>query len=82
MPIHRANKKIDCIDEQGDLVKPAEPNGYKLETFIFDILAFYEGVTVFEIVREDEFAPIKNATGVDSLESARELLVRKTGITL
>ena len=82
MPIHRANKKIDCIDELGNPVKPAEPNGYKLETFILDILAFYEGVTVFEIVREDEFAPIKNATGVDSLESARELLVRKTGITL
>ncbi len=82
MPIHRANKKIDCIDEQGNPVNPVEPNGYKLETFIFDILAFYEGVTVFEIVREDEFAPIKNATGVDSLESARELLVRKTGIEL
>ena len=82
MPIHRANKKIDCIDAQGNPVKPEEPNGYKLETFIFDILAFYEGVTVFEIVREDEFAPIKNATGVDSLESARELLVRKTGIEL
>ena len=82
MPIHRANKKIDCIDEQGNPVNPLEPNGYKLETFIFDILAFYEGVTVFEIVREDEFAPIKNATGVDSLESARELLVRKTGIEL
>lgn len=82
MPIHRANKKIDCIDEQGNPVNPVEPNGYKLETFIFDILAFYEGVTVFEVVREDEFAPIKNATGVDSLESARELLVRKTGIEL
>ena len=27
----------------------------------------------FEVVREKEFAPIKNKTGVDSVESAREL---------
>lgn len=82
MPIHRANKKIECIDEQGNPIKPAEPNGYKLETFIFDILAFYDSITVFEVVREDEFAPIKNRTGVDSLDTARELLVKKTGIQL
>ena len=35
----------------------------------------------FEVVREKEFAPIKNKTGVDSVESARELL-RKNGIEL
>ena len=82
MPIHRANKKIECLDEQGNHIKPEQPNGYKLETFIFDILAFFDAVTVFEVVREDEFAPIKNRTGVDSLDTARELLVQKTGIEL
>lgn len=82
MPIHRANKKIECLDEQGNRITPSEPNGYKLETFIFDILGFYDAVTVFEVVREDEFAPIKNKTGVDSLDTARELLVKKTGIQL
>lgn len=30
-------------------------------------------------VRDEEFAPIKSLTGVDSLETARELL-RKNGI--
>jgi len=39
-------------------------------------------VTVFEVIREDEFAPIKNRVGVDSLDSARALLVKKTGIDL
>ncbi len=82
MPIHRANKKIECIDAEGNPVHPEEPNGYKLETFIFDILAFFDAVTVFEVIREDEFAPIKNRVGVDSLDSARALLVKKTGIDL
>jgi UDP-N-acetylglucosamine/UDP-N-acetylgalactosamine diphosphorylase len=35
----------------------------------------------FEVVREKEFAPVKNATGVDSVESARNLL-QKNGITI
>ena len=82
LPIHRANKKIVCLDPLGRLIQPEEPNGYKLETFIFDILSIYDAVTVFEVVREDEFAPIKNQTGVDSLDTARQLLVRKTGIVL
>ena len=38
-------------------------------------------VLPFEVIREREFAPIKNKTGVDSVESARELL-RKNGVEL
>ena len=40
-----------------------------------------ESCLPFEVVREKEFAPIKNKTGVDSVESARELL-KKNGIIL
>lgn len=82
MPIHRANKKIECINEAGERCIPDQPNGYKLETFIFDILAFFDAITVFEVIREEEFAPIKNRTGVDSLDTARALLVQKRGIQL
>ena len=35
----------------------------------------------FEVERRKEFAPIKNKTGVDSIESARELL-KENGIEL
>ena len=35
----------------------------------------------YEVVREKEFAPVKNKTGVDSIESARELL-KENGIEL
>lgn len=82
LPMHLANKKISCIDENGYKIQPQEPNGYKLETFIFDILSCYDEITVFEVVREDEFAPIKNKCGDDSPETARALLVNKTGIQL
>ena len=40
-----------------------------------------ESCLPFEVVREREFAPIKNKTGVDSVESARELL-KKNGVEL
>ena len=35
----------------------------------------------FEVEREKEFAPVKNATGVDSVDSARALL-QKNGIEI
>ena len=35
----------------------------------------------YEVIREHEFAPIKNKEGVDSVETARELC-KKNGIEL
>ena len=35
----------------------------------------------YEVEREREFAPVKNATGTDSVDTARELL-RKNGVVL
>lgn len=74
MPVHKAFKKIACLDETGKTVSPDAPNAYKLETFIFDILEAFPAVTAQEVEREKEFAPIKNAEGVDSPETARALL--------
>ncbi|MDO4804747.1 MAG: UDPGP type 1 family protein [Lachnospiraceae bacterium] len=81
LPIHIARKKIACIDAEGKEVKAEEPNGCKFELFIFDLLRALEGCLPYEVVRECEFAPIKNKTGVDSLETARELC-KKNGIEL
>lgn len=71
---HIVEKKIPYIDEAGNLVKPETPNGYKFETLILDMIHLFENCLPYEVVREHEFAPIKNRTGVDSLDSARELL--------
>ena len=74
MPLHIVEKKVPYIDENEELVSPAEPNGYKFETLILDMVHKMDKCLSFEVVREKEFAPIKNLHGVDSLDSARELL--------
>lgn len=81
MPTHVVEKKIPYINEKAELVKPQEPNGYKFETLVLDMIHMMDNCLSFEVEREHEFAPIKNATGVDSLESARELM-EKNGIEL
>ncbi len=74
MPIHVVHKKVPYINENGDLVKPKKENAYKFETLVLDMIHMQEKCLSFEVDRQREFAPVKNATGVDSVESARELL--------
>ena len=75
LPWHRADKKIPFIDENGSAVAPSEPNGVKLESFIFDALPLASRTMVMEFDRAEVFAPTKNPTGVDSAESCRQMLV-------
>ncbi|TFG50108.1 MAG: UDPGP type 1 family protein, partial [Candidatus Brocadiia bacterium] len=75
LPLHRAVKKIPCIDPKGDLIEPAEPNGVKLETFVFDALPLASRSIILQTIREEEFAPIKNASGVDSAVTSREMMI-------
>jgi len=81
LPLHIVEKKIPCLDENGELFKPEAPNGYKYENLVLDMIHQCDSCLPFEVVREKEFAPIKNKTGVDSVESARELL-EKNGVVL
>ncbi|MGI6072152.1 MAG: UTP--glucose-1-phosphate uridylyltransferase [Lachnospiraceae bacterium] len=74
LPFHMVEKKIPHIDENGNHVMPEEPNGYKYETLILDMISMMDGCLVYEVDRSREFAPIKNAVGKDSPESARKLL--------
>lgn len=76
LPYHASAKAIPTVDAAGRTVAPAEPNGYKLERFVFDALPAAERVCVLEVRPEEEFAPIKNAEGKDSPGSARRDLVR------
>ena len=73
LPYHVAVKKADYIDANGNFIKASKPNAKKFEQFIFDIFELFSEVCVLRVRREDEFAPIKNATGEDSPETALEL---------
>ncbi len=81
MPLHIVEKKVPYIDENGVAVKPETPNAYKFETLILDMVYMMDDCLSFEVEREKEFAPVKNPSGVDSVESARELL-QKNGIEI
>lgn len=81
IPVHIVTKKIERLCEDGVTRKPEKENGKKFETLVVDLIKPMESVLPFEVVREKEFAPIKNKTGVDSVESARELL-KQNGVQL
>ncbi|HOK08347.1 MAG TPA: UTP--glucose-1-phosphate uridylyltransferase [Candidatus Hydrogenedens sp.] len=72
-PWHKAHKKIPYIDENGHLLKPSQPNGYKFETFIFDALRYTSHAPVaVEIGRLGEYTPIKQYDGKNSVVEARK----------
>lgn len=81
LTVHVVEKKIPYINEKGEAISPTEPNGYKFELLVLDMIHMMKNNLAFEVVREREFAPIKNLHGVDSVDSARELLV-KNGVKL
>jgi UDP-N-acetylglucosamine pyrophosphorylase len=54
--------------------KHTEISGYKFEKFVFDALPLSAKNVILEGLREEEFAPVKNASGQDSAESAKKLM--------
>ncbi len=81
LPLHVVEKQIPYRDEDGRHIEPDVPNGYKYETLVLDMIHEVDTCLAYEVDREKEFAPIKNATGIDSVETARELC-KKNGIAL
>ena len=88
LPWHRADKKV-AYYENGNIITPEEPNAVKLEAFIFDALPLATRTMILEADRKECFAPTKNKTGVDSVESCRQSILARdarrlaaAGITL
>jgi UDP-N-acetylglucosamine/UDP-N-acetylgalactosamine diphosphorylase len=74
LPVHKAHKKLAHVNARGERLTPREPNGYKLEMFAMDTLPDAERVVILACDRDAEFAPVKNAEGVDSVASARAMM--------
>ena len=75
LPYHVAFKKAKYIDCDGNLIVSEKPNAYKFESFIFDAFEKLDDLVVLRVKRENEFAPVKNAEGEDSPETARNLYI-------
>ena len=75
LPLHKALKKAEYIDLNGEKIEAKEPNSYKFESFIFDAFETLDDMRILRGVREEDFAPVKNAEGVDSPATARELYI-------
>ena len=73
LPYHIAFKKATYIDKDGNKVVPTSPNAFKFEAFLFDAFGEVDDMAILRVKREEEFAPVKNASGVDSPETARKL---------
>jgi len=77
LPLHIAHKKVPYCDDSGETIRPDEPNAYKFEKFIFDVLPDAEKALNVEFAREEEFSPVKNAAGADSPETSRRDMMLK-----
>lgn len=77
LPFHRADKKIRCIAPDGSIFNPDKPNGVKFEMFVFDALPFAANPVIIETLREDDFSPVKNASGLDSPQTCRDDQLRQ-----
>lgn len=73
LPYHEAKKKVPYSLPDGTSVDPKEPNGIKFETFIFDSFMQANDVEVLRVLRNEEFAPVKNREGEDSPATAAEM---------
>lgn len=69
LPYHCAKKNMYIKTANGSI---SQIDVWKFETFVFDAIPLAEKTLAMEVKREEEFSPVKNITGVDSPEKAKE----------
>jgi UDP-N-acetylglucosamine/UDP-N-acetylgalactosamine diphosphorylase len=82
LPLHRADKRVPCVDGDGRQVEPEVPNAVKLEMFVFDAMPLAKQTVVLETVRGEEFSPVKDADGQDSPATCRQHQVERAAAWL
>ncbi|MGN1298215.1 MAG: UTP--glucose-1-phosphate uridylyltransferase [Clostridia bacterium] len=69
---HRAFKKNAFVNEEGMKQVPDKPNSFKFENFIFDSFSFFDDMLLLRVDADEEFAPIKDFTGIYNPDTAKE----------
>lgn len=69
---HRAFKKNAFVNEEGMKQVPDKPNSYKFENFIFDAFSYFDDMLLLRVNPNEEFAPIKDFTGIYNPDTAKE----------
>lgn len=76
LPAHVAHKKVPFCDKNGVTVTPEDPNAFKFEKFIFDVIPRAACSLNVVFAREAEFSPVKNAEGEDSPATCQRDMTR------
>jgi UDP-N-acetylglucosamine/UDP-N-acetylgalactosamine diphosphorylase len=71
LPYHCARKNTDITDRNGQSIRL---DVWKFETFVFDAIPLAERTCCMEVIREEEFAPVKNSEGTDTPKTARQAM--------
>ena len=78
LAFHVARKKVPHWDATtGETVTPDTENALKFELFVFDALPLADRWLAVRTARTDEFAPLKNATGADSLATCQAGMIAR-----
>jgi len=68
LPYHRAIRDVEILEPEGKIKKMI---GWKFEAFVFDAIPLARKTCCVEVIREEEFSPVKNQKGSDSPDTAR-----------
>ena len=74
--LHLARKAVSYLNEEGITLKSKKPNAWKFEYFIFDVFSQAENISVIAYPSQDVFAPLKNTSGIHSIETVQAALLR------
>ncbi|HEY9592926.1 MAG TPA: UTP--glucose-1-phosphate uridylyltransferase [Spirochaetia bacterium] len=71
LPLHVAHKKIHTLNPIDGGAETRDMEAVKMEMFVFDAIPLAEKALFFETDRAEEFAPLKNREGLDSIATCR-----------